>query len=1222
MEEQSMAATDVESPLMVTGHTAEADRESSRRGSFRPKFFVAALGVGFVCLGAMACKRAVRDGNQPEASVDGVISKAVDAVPFTNIDKAMSGYNVYYSDPAPAYKAGTVNQDPGLRKPVFDMTYSQGQMTADHRHSVPDGYSATVDEGCSTVFTTKSIENEYDYLTESIREASIGLIVEARVGVTFPPSKDKKASKGVSASITAGVHGTMSMTANELRNQNTFRSQRIERSTAKCSSYVAALNYGQPPPTHPDFKNAIKRLGDIDHSPQPWINLFDDYGTHFLTTIKMGARYVVSSYFDKSKFQKMKTDLHGIGLSVGAVATASAGISVTGKKGGQTDAGITKEVQTSYDLLSPKEKSGVDTVEGMMEKQSISAVGAPLTEGGVENWLKQVGENPVPVRFETREICFHPAMTGNLPERCQKVLKNYCLYRLAGQGFNCQAVEKRECEYNLDCEEGFACRDFKCQKIPVCMVTMCDNHLHNCGDRYRFPFVDAETSPYGKVFHLDLNGWNRRISALSLSDGCREVELVKDGGRCQLGSGHNGWFKQSVNLQWGLNDYSCKIKIWAKALPKHPEDNDDHMYDDDRRLRAANLTDVVGLSSVWSSPSDTSAQKSIQTEPARRLQDGSKYVKNIGKAMYGYDEHFGAPLSAEFAGSDPGFQHRPVWKEGYTQDRIATVEDFREVPGVTPLDGKGNGQTGGGSGGGGDDGGYMDYGEGKCLTTGNQEPKHTWKGGVKKADLQKMCDEMPTCHGFSWSTGGSGLLWLDSGLSGGGASWGGCRCYVKSRQSRRLRQIDDTPRAKLVAGPRRLAEDKVKVPDGWKVTLGSSTYCESDFNSKVVKSAFDYEKEQESSSSINIYLGVASFGFSTESTEFRKRNGKEKKMMVVTKAECIDYVAEIEDLQNNPPPSDDSFKFVVEAAETEEEFHKVFDLYGLQFPTKLIFGARYGYTRLIDESNYVSLESESNEKSVTAGVTYSVGQTKGVASAGVDITVEVGLTTGERKETEERVKKYFEEVKEFSVGKRMPDKGGAQAWVNQVGGEPMPIKYEFKSLCEHPAMASKKSRCEQHASTYCENHLQPSSVDSLCAKAPELECLWDLDCDEHHVCSEGACVKEPECSVQVYSESHQRGTRHVYGPVFARQNPVGKVIRLTGGMNRMISSANISAGCEEVIFMNGDDCRESHWKNQVVDLRDANTWKTRDGMDNNDNVCALKVFAKKNWLLVSNELNF
>merc|ERR1719474_1341131 len=139
----------------------------------------------------------------------------------------------------------------------------------------------------------------------------------------------------------------------------------------------------------------------------------------------------------------------------------------------------------------------------------------------------------------------------------------------------------------------------------------------------------------------------------------------------------------------------------------------------------------------------------------------------------------------------------------------------------------------------------------------------------------------------------------------------------------------------------------------------------------------------------------------------------------------------------------------------------------------MMFGARYGFTQLIEESNYATLSSTSKSFDVGAEVRKGVRFKKDLGKAPVPqigASATVGVSYGSKNEQEnmEKFDSYFSEIKEFSLGRRMPNQGGAEEWVKQINGEPMPTRYVFKSLCQHPAFATKKDNCEKYIKTYCE----------------------------------------------------------------------------------------------------------------------------------------------------------
>jgi hypothetical protein len=74
---------------------------------------------------------------------------------------------------------------------------------------------------------------------------------------------------------------------------------------------------------------------------------------------------------------------------------------------------------------------------------------------------------------------------------------------------------------------------------------------------------------------------------------------------------------------------------------------------------------------------------------------------------------------------------------------------------------------------------YSDLGSGKCLTKDGKDPASSYHGGRDAQACQELCDGNSKCGGFSLSSYENCLIWLDSGLVGGGDYWGGAHCYVK-----------------------------------------------------------------------------------------------------------------------------------------------------------------------------------------------------------------------------------------------------------------------------------------------------------------------------------------------------------------------------------------------------------------------------------------------------------
>jgi len=72
---------------------------------------------------------------------------------------------------------------------------------------------------------------------------------------------------------------------------------------------------------------------------------------------------------------------------------------------------------------------------------------------------------------------------------------------------------------------------------------------------------------------------------------------------------------------------------------------------------------------------------------------------------------------------------------------------------------------------------------GKCQTLSGGDPAHAWKGGIGFDSCQSQCSSQSDCFGFSVSSFGNCLHWLQSDIKGQGATWGNADCFIKTSTS-------------------------------------------------------------------------------------------------------------------------------------------------------------------------------------------------------------------------------------------------------------------------------------------------------------------------------------------------------------------------------------------------------------------------------------------------------
>jgi len=405
-----------------------------------------------------------------------------------------------------------------------------------------------------------------------------------------------------------------------------------------------------------------------------------------------------------------------------------------------------------------------------------------------------------------------------------------------------------------------------------------------------------------------------------------------------------------------------------------------------------------------------------------------------------------------------------------------------------------------------------------------------------------------------------------------------------------------------------------KVPDGWRVTRAKGeAYCEHDMKTDIIQDANSYERMTSSSlgipkTSAAVNDNGFTFGLSYEKKHLLKTQGERQEKMASTQAECATYYAEIEDLANNPPPTDPAFKFLVDGAKTESHMWSIFDLYGLHFTDEVVFGARYGTTQYITSSSFEQYQLKHESLSLDFGVSAAVPVPN---APGVDVKYGVDTSIGYSgtDESTERIKKYFNERRTFSVGKSIPA-GGLNAWKKDMEVEPMPIKFSLVPLCKHPAFKAKQALCESSEKTYCEKYLKHKHPEMSCGPTPKAECIWDIDCDTPHTrCQQGICVPLPGCDVKLFSGGNYNGESKVVPAYYYKPNQPFHVVDLNHfGWRGKAKSMIIGGGCSKVIKMSSNALDSGD--NYVITNYESNAEKRHGGVRHAN---WLALYPKEHW---------
>jgi hypothetical protein len=456
----------------------------------------------------------------------------------------------------------------------------------------------------------------------------------------------------------------------------------------KCSSYTAALNYASPPEADPEFQTAVNGLGD---DMEKYYDLFDVYGTDMLTTVQMGARHATSSFISKQSEAKLQGSAHnfklGLAASVGAVVAATVGEPPNDKGLILGNPKVSKKTFPVYDSGNTPKLVKEFLKQNFLKKTWLSVIGSPRMGDSASTWSKRVDKNPAPISWDKDPICFHPSMSKDTrkQDKCIEALGSYCEGRLMKQGADCLVAKKAECFLDMDCPGDEACSSgHQCVRQPFCKVTLYEAHQYWPADTaLQLKTVTAKSDPRGSKIDLMTGAWNTKLLSIRLSEGCKKV-AIHYGQLCDK-------YNHIVEAQYSKNqlpycgpgrtnaDY---ITVWAKAVNEvpaaaallefghnvsgYPEENGDEGEASSMLSLATQLEGHAG------------GERSSVMDKA---EDG-EYLENIGAAMFGYNSLYGQPFSVVQAGTDPGFQHRPLWSTQYTRGGLAEIKHFDAMPTV------------------------------------------------------------------------------------------------------------------------------------------------------------------------------------------------------------------------------------------------------------------------------------------------------------------------------------------------------------------------------------------------------------------------------------------------------------------------------------------------------------------------------------------------------------
>ena len=78
-------------------------------------------------------------------------------------------------------------------------------------------------------------------------------------------------------------------------------------SQAQCRYYFSKMDINDPPPSHPGFVNLVKRLTTSDRNSNDIIKFLKYYGTHCLSEVTLGARFLKKLEVSQTNYEEFRT---------------------------------------------------------------------------------------------------------------------------------------------------------------------------------------------------------------------------------------------------------------------------------------------------------------------------------------------------------------------------------------------------------------------------------------------------------------------------------------------------------------------------------------------------------------------------------------------------------------------------------------------------------------------------------------------------------------------------------------------------------------------------------------------------------------------------------------------------------------------------------------------------------------------------------------------------
>ncbi|XP_004363372.1 hypothetical protein CAOG_03644 [Capsaspora owczarzaki ATCC 30864] len=279
-----------------------------------------------------------------------------------NIAYLGRGYDVVRGNPQ---STGT-EVDPGIRASIMVLEHAERRMTADGKFYVPDNVDVIMEPVNRFESSSKLVRSEQSYKTTLESDLKI------RASASYGPFA--KGSFSASESY------------QQVRDSMLKRESMFLDSRAETVSYRARLEDTLP----------LKLTAEFRHAVQPYDDLLETFGTHYMHEVTMGGRGMQRFSIDMSEAATLDETVTG-----STVATEISG----GFGAFSASIGFDMSMKLSQQARSMSMSSTSKSTEWFIGGEpGLGQFSADDLLTSLKDWARTVGSNPVPIRMQVAPI--------------------------------------------------------------------------------------------------------------------------------------------------------------------------------------------------------------------------------------------------------------------------------------------------------------------------------------------------------------------------------------------------------------------------------------------------------------------------------------------------------------------------------------------------------------------------------------------------------------------------------------------------------------------------------------------------------------------------------------------------------------------------------------------------------------------------------------------------